>query len=120
MGVIQRQGIKNTVFVYLGVLLGAINLLFIQPHFLTKEEVGLVGVLFGVSALISTFLPMGVSNITIRYFPNFHNPGKRHYGFFGFMLIFPLLGFLLLSGLLLILKPQVVAFYIEQSALFTK
>ena len=38
MGVIKRQGIKNTITGYLGIVIGFVNLILIQPHFLTKRK----------------------------------------------------------------------------------
>jgi hypothetical protein len=40
MGVIKRQGIKNTIAVYIGLAIGFLNLIVIQPYFLSKEELG--------------------------------------------------------------------------------
>jgi hypothetical protein len=59
MGVIQRQGLKNALFTYSGIIIGFINVIFIQPNYLTKEEVGLIRVLFSFAALIAVFLPLG-------------------------------------------------------------
>ena len=38
------------------------------------------------------FVPMGIGNATTKYFPLFKNEQTKHHGFFGFMLLFPLLG----------------------------
>lgn len=119
MGVIQRQGIKNAIISYLGVIIGFVNLLIIQPNYLTKEEVGLVRMLFAFCALVATFLPMGINSVTTRYFPHFRNAEKRHYGYFGFMLIFPLLGLLVFAAGLWAFKPLIVSYYAAKSSLFT-
>lgn len=69
MGIIQRQGITNAIITYTGILIGFASLIFIQPKFLTKEELGLIRVLFSFSALIGTIFPLGTGSITIKYFP---------------------------------------------------
>ncbi len=115
MGVIQRQGIKNTISSYVGILLGFVSLIIIQPKFLRPEEIGLARVMFAFSSLISTFIPIGVTNLTIKYFPHFRNREKGHHGFFGFMLIFPLVGFLLSTVGLLIFKEFIIAQYRRES-----
>ena len=46
MGVIKRQGIKNTIATYIGFVIGFVNLIIIQPNFLSKEELGLTRVLY--------------------------------------------------------------------------
>ncbi len=119
MGIIQRQGLINSVISYTGLLLGAISLLFIQPHFLSKEEIGLTRVLFSFSSLIATFMPLGMNVITLKFFPHFRNHEKGHYGFFGLMLVLPIIGFLLFGSILFLMKGYIISKYIDQSKLFT-
>lgn len=119
MGIIQRQGIRNSIISYIGLALGAISLLFIQPHFLTKEEIGLTRILFSFSALVATFMPLGMSGITLKYFPYFRNREKAHHGYFGFMLILPLIGVTVFGLILFLLKGYIISKYAAQSRLFT-
>jgi O-antigen/teichoic acid export membrane protein len=120
MGIIQKQGITNTIITYLGILVGFVSLLVIQPAFLTPEEVGLTRVLISFSLLVAVFLPLGVTNITIRYFPHFRDESTRHRGYFGFMLLFPMVGFLLTALILYLLRGFFINQYSEQSALFAE
>lgn len=119
MGVIQRQGIKNTITTYLGIAIGFVSLIVIQPHFLTKEELGLTRILYSFSILIAMFVPLGIGNATTKYFPLFKNPEKKHHGYLAFMLLFPLAGFVLSAVVLLLLKNFIIAQYIKESPLFT-
>ncbi|MCW3124868.1 MAG: hypothetical protein JWO03_526 [Bacteroidetes bacterium] len=119
MGIIQRQGIRNSIITYVGIALGAISLIIIQPRFLTKEEIGLTRILFSFSALVANFAPLGMNSTILRYFPYFRNRDERHYGFFGFMLLFPLLGFLLIALTLYAFRDYIIARYVGQSKLFT-
>ena len=118
MGVVKRQGIKNTVATYFGFFIGFINLMVVQPQFLSKEEIGLVRVLYSVSLLIAMFVPVGVGSLTIRFFPLFKNVEKRHHGYLGFMLLFPLVGFLFASLSLWLFKDAIMARYAAESPLF--
>jgi O-antigen/teichoic acid export membrane protein len=120
MGIIQRQGIKNAITTYLGILLGFVNLIVVQPYFLTPEEIGLTRLLFSISLLISILMPLGVANLTIKYFPHFRDEKNGHNGFFGFMLLFPVIGFVIVAALLLLFKDFVIAQYITESKLFTE
>ena len=119
MGIIQKQGIQNTIITYLGIIIGFVNLIIIQPFLLSKEEVGLIRVLFSFSSLVAVIVPLGITNITIRYFPVFRNKEKGHYGFLGFILIFPLVGGIIIFCLLTIFKQAIIGQYIENSKLFT-
>jgi O-antigen/teichoic acid export membrane protein len=120
LGVIQRQGIKNTIITYTGILVGFLNILFIQPRFLTAQEIGLTRVLFNFSSLISVFLPLGIGVITVKYFPIFRDEKNKHNGFFGFMLLFMLVGFAFISAMLFIFKGYIFSVYQKESPLFTE
>ncbi|MFM9008216.1 MAG: lipopolysaccharide biosynthesis protein [Bacteroidota bacterium] len=118
MGVVKRQGIKNTVSTYAGILIGFVNLLIIQPQFLTKEELGLTRVLYAFSMLVATFVPMGVTNTAIRFFPRFKNEAQRHHGFLGYMLLVPVVGYLLSGILLWLFSDFIQGRYAAESPLF--
>jgi O-antigen/teichoic acid export membrane protein len=119
LGIIQRQGIRNSIITYIGIILGAISLIIIQPRFLTKEEIGLTRLLFSFSALLANLTPLGVNATVIRFFPYFQNRENKHHGFFGFMLIFPLIGYILIASVLYFFKDNITAHYVNQSKLFT-
>jgi O-antigen/teichoic acid export membrane protein len=118
LGIIQRQGIINSIITYTGIIIGALNLIFFQPVFLSKEEIGLIRVLFSFSALIGSFVPLGMTSITLKFFPLFRNREQRHYGYFGLMLFLPMVGFAVTSAGLWIFKPFIAAQYNTQSPLF--
>jgi O-antigen/teichoic acid export membrane protein len=118
LGVIQRQSIKNFFTSYIGILIGFVNILIIQPRFLAPEELGLTRVLYSFSLLLSTFVPMGMANITVKFFPNFRNTETRHHGFFGFSLLGTFAGFIITAILIFGFKNIIVAQYIEKSKLF--
>lgn len=118
MGIIQKQGIANTIISYLGILIGFVNIIYIQPQMLAAEEVGLLRILFSFSATIAMFLPLGIGNITIKYFPYFKNNQNGHHGFLGLILLFTFLGAIVVGLILLLLKSTFVAFYSKDSSLF--
>jgi O-antigen/teichoic acid export membrane protein len=120
MGIIQKQGIQNTIVTYLGIAVGFLSLIVVQPRFLTPEELGLTRVLFSFASLIAIFLPLGITNITIRYFPHFRDHETGHRGFFGFMLLFPLAGFIFTSLILFFFRNFFIEQYAENSALFSE
>ncbi len=119
MSTIKEQGIRNALITYAGVVIGFVSLMFIQPNLLKPEELGLTRILIAAASLLSTILPLGVSSVTIRYFPFFRSQEKKHHGFFGFMLLFPLIGTVICAILVYVFKNIVVQQYIDQSPLFT-
>lgn len=120
MGIIQRQGLKNTIVTFAGLLLGFASLLYIQPHFLSAEEIGLTRVLFSLSSLVGVFLPLGIGTITVRYFPVFRNEKNGHNGFFGLILLFMFTGMVVMFTTLLLAKGYFIQTYQQQSKLFTE
>ncbi|MEO5572092.1 MAG: polysaccharide biosynthesis C-terminal domain-containing protein [Bacteroidia bacterium] len=118
MGVIQRQSIKNFFTSYIGILIGFVNILIIQPRFLSAEELGLTRVLYSFALLLSTFVPLGIANITVKFFPNFRNSETRHHGFFGFSLLGTFAGFIITALLIFGFKNLIIPQYIEKSKLF--
>jgi O-antigen/teichoic acid export membrane protein len=118
MGVVKRQGIKNTISSYFGILIGFASLIVIQPKLLPPEVIGLSRVLFAFSTLIGTLIPLGAGNICIRYFPRFFNAKEKHHGFFGFIMLFPLAGSFLVLFTLFLFKEWIIAKYASQSPLF--
>jgi O-antigen/teichoic acid export membrane protein len=119
LGIIQRQGIRNSIITYVGIAIGAVSLLIIQPRFLTKEEIGLTRLLFSFSTILGNLMSLGVTATIMRYFPYFRDRDRNHHGFFGFMLIFPFLGYIFFASLLFLFKGYVIAKYVNQSRLFT-
>jgi O-antigen/teichoic acid export membrane protein len=117
---IKKQGIQNAVITYVGVVIGFVSLIFIQPNLLKLEEVGLTRILIAAASLLATILPLGISSVTTRYFPFFRNEEKKHHGYFGFMLLFPLIGTVLCAILIYSFRHFIISQYIDQSPLFTQ
>lgn len=120
MGVIKRQGIKNTIITYIGILIGAVNIIFIQPRLLSLEELGLTRLLYDFSYMIGIAIPLGLPNIIVKYFPFFKDKDHKHNGFAGFILAVFFVGFVIASIFLLIFKPVITSYYIEKSELFVE
>ncbi|MBK6397537.1 MAG: polysaccharide biosynthesis C-terminal domain-containing protein [Bacteroidetes bacterium] len=116
MGVIRRQGIKNTIIGYLGILIAFVSFFVVQPYCLTKEEIGLTRVLYSFSIIVAMFVPLGIGNATIKYFPLFKDEEKEP-RLFGFMNIFPLIGYVVSAALLFTFKDFILNQYRSESPL---
>jgi O-antigen/teichoic acid export membrane protein len=118
VGVIKRQGIKNTIITYIGILIGAINIIFIQPKLLTPEELGLTRLLYDFAYIIGLAVPLGLPNIIVKFFPFFKDRNLKHNGFAGIILIVFLVGFIISAASLLFFKPAITSHYIDKASLF--
>ena len=120
MGEIKKQGVVNTIITYLGILIGALNMIVIQPKLLSQEELGLSRLLYNSAYLIGLLVPLGLPNIIVKYFPLVKNKSNGHNGFAGFVLFVFCFGFGLIAGLLFLLKPWVIQIYQTNSSLLTE
>jgi O-antigen/teichoic acid export membrane protein len=120
VGVIKRQGIKNTIITYIGILIGAINIIFIQPKLLTPEELGLTRLLYDFAYIIGLAVPLGLPNIIVKFFPFFKDRNLKHNGFAGIILVVFLVGFVISAASLLFFKPTITSHYIDKASLFVQ
>jgi O-antigen/teichoic acid export membrane protein len=99
MGIIQKQASKSTVYIYLGIAIGFANTILF-PHYLTPSEKGVLDSINSAAFLLAAVFSLGLPLTTLRLFPDFRNPEKKHYGYFSLTLLVSIIGFIL--GLFLI------------------
>lgn len=119
MGIIQRQSIRSTILTMLAFLLGAFNILFLSPKFLTPQEFGLTRLINDVGLLMATTATMGCLPIIYKFFPFYKSYLKADKDDLPF-----LTGIVCLVGLVLVClggywaRHLVVEKYSERSPLF--
>lgn len=106
VGVIKRQGLKRSIVNYIGVGIGAISTLFIYP--LDTETYGFIQFLLGTAMFLVPFAVLGVTTLTVRFFPDFKNFENGHNGFLGF----------LLAGIIISFCIFICVFYLFQSSFY--
>lgn len=119
MGIIIRQGILNSIISYIGIVLGFLLTIRFYPYILEPEQYGLTRVLLSFSFIGVQVGQLGMKNLIIRYFPYFQARDKDHHGILFLAITVPLVGILLMSGLMWIFKPSIIAYYSQKSPLFT-
>lgn len=117
LGIIVKQSVKGTIFVYLGVLLAFVTNTILFPHIYSKAEIGLLKIIVTYSTMIAQFGTLGINGATIRLFPFFRTDDKKHHGFLPFALSIGMIGFLISTILLLIFKPLIMKMSLEKSTL---
>ncbi|TGE24853.1 hypothetical protein E5K00_06535 [Hymenobacter aquaticus] len=111
MGIVQRQGLRNTVISYLGLALGFVNTAFVLPALLAPAQLGLTNLLVSIATVYAQFSAFGFASVGIRFFPYFRNKEAGHHGFLPLLLGLPLLGFALSTAIYLLGKPLILAQY---------
>lgn len=120
MGEIKKQGIQNAIIANIATVIGFLSVLVIQPYLLKPEEIGLIRTLYSISILISTIVPFGMVFTVYRYFPQFRNEEKKHHGFFVFMCLYILAGYVITSLLVLLFREKIIASYSVNSPLINE
>jgi len=118
LGVIVKQSVKGTIYVYLGVILGFITTGILFPRIYSPEQFGLLKIILAYATMITQFGTLGINGVTIRLFPFFRNTENKHHGFLAMVLMVGLIGFIISSSLLLLFKPLLIEVSLEKSALF--
>jgi O-antigen/teichoic acid export membrane protein len=97
MGIIQKQGIKSSYFIFLGFLIGAINLLVLFPMFFSKNDQGLVRAMIDIGATLSVFCTLGTLPVVYKFYPFYNHYLDNNKNELPFLtLLINLLGFAIL------------------------
>lgn len=116
MGVIKRQGLKNSLVNYAGVLLGVVNVLFIYTH--SFEQYGMVQWFLSTSLLLMPFILMGMNAVVIKFFPVFQDAEQQHNGFLGMLLIGATIGIVLFVLAFVLLAPHIITLYEDKPLIY--
>lgn len=117
MGVIKKEGIKQSVVTYLGVLIGAVNTMYFYPKYFSEEELGLFKFLLDSATLLFPFISFGIHNLSVRMFPTFKNPNNGHNGLLFFLILGVSIGYIVFFLSSLFFSPYVDNFLIDKSEL---
>ncbi|OEJ99971.1 lipopolysaccharide biosynthesis protein [Roseivirga misakiensis] len=114
MGVVIKQSIRSSIFAYLGVAIGYINVLWLYPNFLSTEQVGLFRLIQSSAYLLATFGQVGLAQSLVKFFPEL----KSNKGFFTSIVFGGTIGFLILSLLTVIFRSTIVDYFAKESSMF--
>ena len=118
MGIVRKEALANSIFSYIGVALGYLNVIILFPAFFSSDEFGLLSLIISVSVIYSYLSAIGLANTVPRFFPFFKTDDKLHNGFMSYILLIGVAGFLIITILFIALRPLIISAYIEQSAEF--
>ena len=84
MGIVLRQGMKNTIFTYLGFLIGGIYTVLLVPKVFDEfpDHWGTARYLVSFALVIVPWAQLSIPNVIIRYFPIFREKKGRDFMFF--------------------------------------
>jgi len=101
MGIIQKQGMKSSLFIMFGFVIGAFNLLVLFPLFFSKSDQGLVRAIIDIGTTLSIFCTLGSLPVVYKFYPFYNQylgPKKNELPFITLMVNLIGFGLLLLIG----------------------
>ncbi|MDX6747852.1 oligosaccharide flippase family protein [Polaribacter sp. PL03] len=90
MGIVLKQSLKNTFFIYLGFAFGGVNTLFLYTRFLEDEYYGLVTFLLSTSNLLMPLIALGIHHTIVKFFSSYFTKLEKD-RFLSSVLFLPLL-----------------------------
>ncbi len=120
MGVIFKQSVKSSIYSYIGIAIGFLNVAIIAPKILSASQIGLVNILVTYAILFAQLSSLGLINVTTKIFPEFRNAEKNHNGFLFILSLFTVIGFLLGLIVFFLLRPVLIEKHSLQSPLFVE
>lgn len=116
MGVIARQSAKASVFNYIGIGLGFVNLFLLFPLFFPPVQLGAIRLLLETGLVISTFALLGTNYAINRFFSYFHDERNKNNGFYFWAFLIPSIGFLIVVLGLLIFENKILSVFSGKDA----
>ncbi len=107
MGIVIRKSLTTTVFSYLGVVIGYLNILFFFPKFLSTEQIGLYRLVLDCAILLAPFAQSGVMQGVVKFYPTFTVESKRR-EFILFTLLFSLISAGIFALIMILLKSEIL------------
>ncbi len=98
MGLIVRQSFKSSIGYYLGIVLGAVNTLFVSTQYLTPDQLAISRILLENSLIFAAFAHLGSPYISDKFFAIFRGDSEKHHGFLVFLLLLPVVGILIFGA----------------------
>jgi O-antigen/teichoic acid export membrane protein len=118
MGIVIKQGFYNSFWLAVGVIIGYVNTILLFPVFLTADQFGLTRILWAAGTVFGLFALLGSPQVLVKFFPDFGKQPKVRGEFFMFMLLIPLLGFIIFLLAAWVFKGQIITSYANGSPLF--
>jgi len=123
MGIIRKQSLQSSIFIYVGFAIGALNILVLFPNekYFTLAEFGLTKVLVDVSLLIAMLCTLGTYPAVVKFYPFYDSYLPKKKTDFPFLtLMTVLIGCLLFMILMPFFKDIIIRKYGERSPLFVQ
>ncbi len=117
MGIIKRQSLKTSIVNYVGVLIGVVFFVFVFPHIISEEYLGLIGLLQNLTFILVSLPMLGMAHVLLRFFSVWKNDETANH-FNAFSLIAMGVALIIFAIAYYLLKDPIINTYSTRSALF--
>lgn len=107
MGIVIRQSFWSTIYLFIGVFLGAVNILFLFRNIIGDEFFGLTRILLSIGFISAEFATLGSPTMLINYFPFFKN--EKNKGIVIYTFLVACIGILITSVILIVFKEPIIS-----------
>lgn len=123
MGIIRKQSLQSSLFIYIGFAIGALNVLVLFPNekYFTLAEFGLTKVLVDVSLLIAMLCTLGSYSAVVKFYPFYNSYLPKKENDFAFLTTaVVVLGCLIFLVVMPFFKEIIIRKYGSRSPLFVE
>lgn len=114
MGIVKKQALLNSVFNYIGQVIGYVNIAVLFPILLSPAEFGLTRLITSYSVVFAQFSSIGIRRIIVRFFPFFRDvEHKSHHGFLILVSAIPAIGFLIGVLVFFVFKEKIIVSQVD-------
>ncbi|PUZ25723.1 polysaccharide biosynthesis protein [Chitinophaga parva] len=118
MGIIRKQSITSTLFIYIGFAIGAINTLLFTGKYFTEAQYGLTRELFDLSTTFFALSNLGGISILYRFYPYYRDRlPLQERDLFTKMLMLSLSGYIVIGILAYVFQGFIGQYFIVNSPL---
>ena len=107
-----KQSVLATIFSYVGVIVGYVNLLWLFPYVLSPTQIGLFKTVQDIALLLVPFAQLGIGHGITRFFPRLRG---KEFAFFSFSLIIATVGFFMVASLFFVFKTPIINAFAEKA-----
>ncbi len=119
MGLVRRQALWNTAWLYIGMGLGALNNVLLYPRFFSVEGIGLIRLLNSLASMMLLIAGLGLSNSLRRFYGYYReNPLQLRYLIRWHTKYYLMALLVVVLAFWTVLKPFIIELYQERSPLF--
>ena len=118
MGIIKRQSIKSTIYIYFGVLIGFAYTAILMPDYLSQSEIGALNLIVSYALIFSQIGSLGFHIATIKFFPFFKNKEKHYHGFLSISTLVGIIGTIVITIIFFALRDWLISKNIDDSPIF--